>query len=209
MEICVNEKEVVREGNYLKIKITDDLLQKLGGLVKLSSLKPGQTFRDSLGVEYIVLDQSKETTAVLRKNLLDKDMQFGGDNNWENSKIRSFLNGDYFTYLCKEFGNNIVEHTTDLLSLDGLDDYGKVQDKVGLLTIDHYRRYRKVLGENMPRWWWLSTPDSTPSGWSTRCGQCVGGNGCVNCFGYDYSGGVRPFFILNSSILVSSSSYKN
>ena len=48
------------------------------------------------------------------------------------------------------------------------------------------------------RWWWLSTPNSTPSGTGSSYVQCVrddGGVGWVEC---DRYGVVRPFFILKS-----------
>lgn len=205
MEITINENEIVKEGNYLKIKLTDTLMRKLGiGKVVLSKMKPGESFKDDEGIEYIVLDHSKDTTAVIHKELLPTKMEFGSTNNWKNSNVRTYLNSTYYQELCKKFGQtNIVEHTTDLFSLDGLDDYGKTRDFVGLLTIDQYRRYRRVLGKNIDSWWWLATPDSTPSGWSSRYVRCVGCDGDVDFSGCDYPGGVRPFFILSSSILVS------
>ena len=33
--------------------------------------------------------------------------------------------------------------------MDGLDDYGTCRDRIRLLDIDQYRKYRKVLGKNM------------------------------------------------------------
>lgn len=206
MEICVNEKDVERDGNYLRIKISDELMCKLNSMAKLSSLKPGQTFTDAEGVEYIVLYQASGITGVLRKKLLGKDMEFGENNDWTKSGIRHYLNTEYDKHISKMFGSdNIMSHTVDLLSLDGLDDYGTVIDRVSLLTIDLYRKYRKVIGDNMDRWWWLATPDSTPSGWSARGVQGVCDFGGVSCDVCGFSGGVRPFFILNSSILVSKS----
>ena len=167
--------------------------------IDLLSLKTGEIFEVN-NVEYIVLEQlHANQTAVIRKELLD-DMEFGDDNNnWKTSSIRKYLNGDYLKEIEEAFGKDrIVEHKVDLLSLDGLDDYGVSIDKVSLLTIDQYRRYRKVLGDNLENWWWLSTPDSTPSGYSGRYVRCVYSNGRVYYCGCDYSGGVRPFFILQS-----------
>ena len=55
-----------------------------------------------------------------------------------------------------------------MLSLDGLEDYGTSIDDISLLTVNEYRKYRKILGSNLDNWWWLITPDSTPSGCSAR-----------------------------------------
>lgn len=53
------------------------------------------------------------------------------------------MNGKYLERIEKAFGQNrIIEHTVNLLSMDGTDEYGTSTDKVSLLTIDQYRKYR-------------------------------------------------------------------
>ena len=129
-------------------------------------LKSGETFKVNK-VECIVLEQlGRNQTAVIRKELLEDKKKFdSNNNNWRISSIRGFLNGEYLEEIENVFGKDrIVEHTVDLLSLDGLDDYGTSNDKVSLLTIDQYRKYRKVLGENLDNLWWLLTPNSTLRG---------------------------------------------
>ena len=182
------------------------IINLAGKKVELSTLKAGDVFKVS-DVEYIVLEQfENDTTAVIRKELLEDNMEFdSNNNNWKTSSIRKYLNCDYLKELNEVFGeDNIIEHKVNLLSLDGLDDYGTSTDKVSLLDIDQYRKYRRVIGGNKDNWWWLLTSDSTSSGWSFRDVRCVGSNGNV---GYDgccsYDGGVRPFFILKSDIFVS------
>ena len=168
--------------------------------IDLLSLKAGHLFKTN-NCEYIVLEQLENNqTAIIRKELLENTMEFDvNNNNWKTSSICEFLNKSYLEEIENVFGKDrIVEHTVDLLSLDGLDDYGMSIDKVSLLTIDQYRKYRKVLGENLDNWWWLITPDSTPSGDSARYVQCVDSGGCVDYDGCDCCGGVRPFFILKS-----------
>lgn len=202
-EIKISEKDLIREDGKWKIILPDDIVSMIKETVQLGGLLPGSIFRDSDGIEYIVLDHAKDTTAVIRKELLATQMEFGSTNNWEYSNVRTYLNSTYYQELCKKIGRmNIVEHTTDLFSLDGLNDYGKTRDFVGLLTIDQYRRYRRVLGKNMDSWWWLATPNSTPSGWSAQCVRCVSGGGCVGYFGCGCPRGVRPFFILSSDAQV-------
>lgn len=184
---------------------TQIVIDLAGNKVKLSTLKVGDVFKTK-NIEYIVLEQlDNDTTAVIRKDLLENKMKFDSDNNnWKTSSIRKFLNGDYLKKLGESFGeDNIVEHTVDLLSLDGLDDYGVSNDKVSLLTIDQYRKYRKDIGENKYSWWWLSTPDSTPSGYGSDYVRYVFSDGCVDCYWCDDSGAVRPFFVLKSDIFVS------
>lgn len=168
--------------------------------IDLLSFDKGDIFNVD-DVDYIVLEQlNGNQTAVIRKELLEDEKDFDPDNNnWNTSSIQKFLNNDYLEEIEKAFGKDrIVEHAVDLLSLDGLDDYGESTNKVSLLTIDQYRKYRKVLGSNLDRWWWLITPNSTPSGCGSRYVQCVDSYGSVYYFGCGCVGGVRPFFILQS-----------
>lgn len=169
--------------------------------IDLLSLQEGDIFEVD-NVEYIVLEQlSNNQTAVIRKELLKNTMEFDSDNNnWKTSSIRDFLNGKYLEEIEGAFGKDrIIEHTVDLLSLDGLDDYGTSSDKISMLTIDQYRKYRKVLGANLHNLWWLLTPDSTTSGNDSRYVLCVDSGGSVYCYGCGWcDGGVRPFFILQS-----------
>ena len=155
-------------------------------------------------MKYIVLEQLPDKqTAVIRRYLLENEMEFDSDNNnWKTSSLRERLNNNVDGYLREvedAFGKDqIVTHTVDLLSLDGLDDYGTSNDKISLLNIDQYRKYRKILGENMDNWWWLLTPDSTPSGSGSRYVRYVRSVGFVCCNPCDCYGGVRPFFIVQS-----------
>lgn len=175
--------------------------------VMLGTLKSNDIFIDCKGDKYIVTKQTEGKTYVLRKELLPDSMKFGEDNNWTSSNTREFLNSDYLKTLEERFGTeNIIEHETDLFSHDGLRDCGKIKNKVSLRTYDNYREQREILGDNAldcNRWEWLSTPNSTPSGCGSDYVQIVYSNGCV---GYDCSDrrrGVRPFFVLKSSIFVS------
>lgn len=168
--------------------------------VDVLALKAGEKFKVN-DVEYIVLEQlANNQTAIIRKDPLDDDMEFDSDNNnWKTSGIRKFLNEEYLKEIEKVFGKHgIVDHTVDLLSLDGLDDYGTSIDKVSLLTVDQYRKYRKTLGDNLESWWWLATPDSTSSGWSSRYVLYVCSGGIVSYGDCGCDVGVRPFFILQS-----------
>lgn len=191
---------IVNKENNDNIEIIIDLKNDN---IDLLALKPGDVFHKN-NVEYIVLEQLPDKqTVVIRKYLLENKMEFDSDNNnWKTSSIRERLNNNVDGYLREvedAFGKDkIVTHTVDLLSLDGLDDYGTSNDKISLLTIDQYRKYRKILSENINKWWWLLTPDSTSSGSSASCVLYVGSNGSVYYVLCGYGGGVRPFFIVQS-----------
>ena len=170
---------------------------------ELSSFAPGEVFEKN-GVKYIVCEHFEGgDTAVIRKECLKDSIKFDDKNNWAKSGIRKFLNSKYLENISDAFGfDNILDHEVDLLSLDGYDDYGRTTDKVSVLTIDKYRKYHKFIG-NVDRWNWLATPDSTPSGTDASGVQVVDGGGRVDWLCSGGCGGVRPFFLLKSSISVS------
>ena len=133
-----------------------------------------------------------------------EDMKFDSDsNNWENSGLRSYLNGEFFEKMTAEIGlENIVPFERNLLSLDGQTEYGSCTDKVSLLTVDEYRKYRKYI-PNANKWWWLISPWSTPCNDYSSTVAVVSPSGGVLYCNYDRYDGVRPFCILISHIFVS------
>ena len=175
--------------------------------VKVSSLNPGDVFKDRDGEEYIILEHTEdERTAILKKDLLE-EMQYGSTNDWRDSYIRQELNSTYLRSLEEKFGEgNVITHTVDLLSMDGLDDYGKCQDKVSIMTADGYKKYRREIDKAtdgpIGGWWWLCTPDSTPSGAGSSYARYVNSSGALSSHAANVNNAVRPFFILASSALV-------
>lgn len=130
-------------------------------------------------------------------------MEFGENNDWRESPIRKKLNEELYQKIVAELGvDALVTIQTDLFSHDGLKDYGKCEDMVSLLTYDLYRNNRENI-KGFDEWFWICTPNSTPSGCGSDCVQCVGSGGSVDYDWCGYSRAVRPFFILKSSIFVS------
>lgn len=133
-----------------------------------------------------------------------KKIQFdSSSNNWAESMLRKelYVLADK---IADEVGvDNIVPFERNLISLDGQTEYGTCIDRVSLLELDEYRKYRNMLPNTGDYWWWLLTP------WSTACNDDktwitvvspsgrIGGNYC------DGNRGVRPFCILSSAIFES------
>ena len=170
---------------------------------RLGDLDPGDVFKGKSETEYIVCGHEHFETYVVRRELLNETMKFGDTNNWAESKIRKYLNEDYVRVIQGEFGNgNIVAFERDLISLDGYSDYATCVDKASVMNVLEYMKYHKYVG-NCDSCHALITPNSTPSGFSANVVQYVGGDGRVlyGWCGSDF--GVRPFFVLKSSIFVS------
>lgn len=180
-------------------EIVLDLTQEEG--VLLGNVPCGDTVK--LGNrECIVLDHNDGTTAVITKQFV-KTMAFGENGNYLTSDIRSYCIGDFYQELAKVVGaENIVPHVVNLDADDGTGDHVECTDSVSILTRDQYRRYRKFLPA-YDEWWWLATRVNTDDPDYARYVCCVNPSGILSWGGYVCRGGVRPFCILNSSILVS------
>ncbi|MBQ9168794.1 MAG: hypothetical protein IJX67_10375 [Oscillospiraceae bacterium] len=196
--------------NNQKVELTDEQVEKIKTALdlpskRLSDIAIGDVCR--IGThEFIVLEQSGDTTAVIRKELLKDNVRFGDNNNFNGSNVDK---------ICKDFANelasvvgddNLVLHTVDLTSDDGLKDYGKVMRQVSLLTANLYRRYVEVLDKHKPdEYWWLATPFSTKVHDNDVWVKCVSPSGYFDNYYYyvNVSLGVRPFCILKSHIFVS------
>ena len=155
------------------------------------------------GYGWTAIKEDENGTYYLMDDYLEKS-KFGETNNYADSYIREDLNKcDLAKELKEKFGDQLVPVETDLLSLDGLDDYGKVEgDILAIPTINLYRECRKKISK-LDDWWWLATPDSTPTGYGSDFVRFVSSDGDVDYGWCGDSGAVRPFFILKSSIFVS------
>ena len=123
--------------------------------------------------------------------------EFGNTNDWRSSPIRKNL-VDLVERIKEEIGDKIVPIEVDLFSHDGLDDYGKCEDLVSILTYDLYRNNRRNI-KQIDNWYWLCTPNSTPSGYGSDYVQFVHSYGFVCYSWYDGCRAVRPFFILRNT----------
>ena len=200
--IEVTDSEAVkRDGDKIIFEIPVDRVKDLfDKKVKLASIPVGETFKIG-GEEWIVLEQSGDTTAVLKKDLLPDSRKFDSNtNNFAKSEIYSFLNDKYYVRLAALIGtNNICEHTVDLTADDGLRDYKKCKAYVSVLTCEQYRKYTDIMLKYKPKkWWWLATAYSTPTRGYSGLVRFVNGNGTLNYYCCNDIGGVRPFCILKS-----------
>lgn len=199
--------------NYLilngkQIDLTEEqvaeIKQSIGiGNICLSEIGESETFKIGK-YEFILLELSGDTAAVILKEPLYERKQFGENNNYDGSDMDK---------LCIEFGKeietivgkeNLVEHTVDLTADDGLKCYGSIKRKMSLITAQMYRKYVYTLDKYpVKSWWWLATAYSTKKHDDTSWIKCVSPSGDVNNYYFSSNDAVRPFCILKSNIFVS------
>lgn len=151
------------------------------------------------GTAWKILDITDTGYACLAESILNKEFD-SDDNNWTTSDLRNYLNKEFLEKLEEVGEGNVLEFERDLLSLDGQTEYGTCADKVSLLTVDEYRKYRKYI-PNANKWWWLISPWSTPCNDYSSTVAVVSPSGNFRNF-CNRNFGVRPFCILKSDVYV-------
>jgi hypothetical protein len=151
--------------------------------------------------DYIKFPSVNGQTPIVARDVLFLS-RFGNDNDARKSDVIKKLQAEYLPDVIAAVGEeNVCSFATDLTALVGLHPYEDMESQVSLVTLDFYRKHVATF-DNYPvdEWWWLATPESAaPHGkpWFTLCVSPSG-----HIFGgiCDFVLGVRPFYILNSSI---------
>lgn len=158
------------------------------------------------GMDWLILDKTEKGYFAILNGFDEKERTFDStSNNWITSKLRNELNARFLKKITDELGKDaVIEFDRDLLSMDGQTEYGHCKDKISFLTVDEYRKYRKLL-PNMDKWWWLLTPWSTPVNDFSTTITVVSPSGDFSNRNYGNGNGVRPVCIFSSSIFESGS----
>lgn len=184
-------------------KLEDGLREIKSELIgeKFRGLKIGDTF-ELAELTWKILDRTDKGIVCLAERIKDS-FNFGLNNDWKESSLRKYLNKDFYENLVDEIGeDHVVTFERDLISLDGQKEYGKCEDKVSIISLDEYRKYRELI-PNAEYWWWTLTPDSTKCNGDTSWIRIVSPSGNFNGYDYGSSDGVRPFCIFSSSLFES------
>lgn len=164
--------------------------------MKIKDVKIGSKFKFGK-IEFVKLDNSYGgclclATDILFKNRFDED----SGNNWEISTLRQELMkviGDYIDT------SALVPFDRDLMTDDGMTDYGHCTDTVSLLTCDEYRKYRKLI-PHCGEWQWTITADSETYSYIVRY---VRSDGSLSIYDAYYGSlGVRPLCVLKPDTIV-------
>ena len=193
------------------------VLEKLKGAIQMEKTlktgKIGQFGAESRitygGVKWVVLDARPNMSLCIAEDVLKGEngevryMAFDTDNknDFAASSVRAFLNGDFLEELAAAGADKeaFVPIVLDLTSDDGLDDYGTDSAKIGLITDQMYRAFRKIIPKASEDYW-----TCTPYSGLSYGVRYVDTSGALN-YNYAYAGnwGVRPLCALKSDILVS------
>ena len=154
---------------------------------ELGSKKPGSIAKIG-NREYIVLGCAAE-------------MEFGDTADYLTSKPRAYCIGDFYNELVEAVGKeNIVKHTVKLMADDGTNKI-VTRDNVSILTTELYRRYREFLPAIGKPYFTATRVSAEVPGYTGRVCY-VYSSGVLSWGGCGWSYGVRPFCVLNSSVLV-------
>ena len=170
------------------------------GKTRLGDAKPGEVVKIG-DREYIVLEHNNGKTVVITKDFVTK-MEFGNSYDYKKSEVRKYVTRAFYAELCNVVGKeNIYSHKVNLMCDDGSNKNDYIEDFVSILTTEEYRRYRELIPA-YGDWWWTASAVTVLDENYSRSVCCVNSNGTVRWNDCDCADGVRPFCILNSSILV-------
>jgi len=178
----------------------------------LKTLSPGTSINFG-GYIWTILEHQEDggTLAITSDIVQQKAFDGNNSNDWRNSSIREWLNGEFLQRICeneiRERGDSPDEPApfkvikSDLTADNGMKDYGIVDDIVSLISCELYRKYRAVM-PHINGWWLTLTP------WTCES-ICSYGICNVNNLGaLDHSHachekfGIRPIIRLNSDLTV-------
>lgn len=192
----------ITENDIAELISRVETLEKKFGVTHIpKELKIGDEF-ELADINWKILDITDAGYMCIGDSLGDKKFD-ENSSDWNESSLREYLNNEFYEKIAREVGReNIISSKRNLLSLDGQTEYGESDDFVSLLTVDEYRKYRKLI-PNTGDWWWLVTPWSTPCNEYSKTVTVVSPSGDVNDYDCIGNFGVRPVCIFSSSIFES------
>lgn len=171
--------------------------------VELSTVDPGNVI--DLGEdEFVVLDHDEGGTLVISKELMEEDVKFGENTDFNGSNVQHVLYKDILPKMEDVVGSeNILPQTIKLTTIDNQNVYEDVTGKIRLLTFDEARKYNLlIVNEDLGDYWWLMTPWTSKDRLEYPVAVVSPGGNFYGGHYYDFNG-VRPVLYLKSNIFVS------
>ena len=171
--------------------------------ISIPNVKVGETF-EVAGMEFIKFPEVDGMVPVVMKAIAFRS-EFGSNNDLRESVVLKKMEKDILPKIIAAIGEeNVCAFKTDLTTLCGLKNYGTMESKISLPTLDFYRANVDIFDKYpVNGWWWLATPDSCKPHDDPIWTLCVSPAGNIDCDCYYGSNGVRPFLFFKSSIFES------
>ena len=184
------------------------LFEELCKTVKVMEVEEGSVIKYG-GIEWVVLERNLHLNGVLvvaKECLFESAFDSNKEcNNWAKSPLRGSLNSFNEKGCCACAGltgikfDDLNEFERDLMTDDGMTEYGTCKDYISLYTCDEYRRFRKLI-PNCGKPHWTITGDSLEYSCRVRFVYSVGSLNRYSARSGSY--GVRPLCVLKSDTLV-------
>ena len=150
IENLINESEESASKTLDKIKTAIQNAKR----PDFSKIKDGEHFMYR-GIEFIRLGlEQGGVLCMTAKPIAEEAFDPDGCNNWAKSRARKKLNTEF---LARMDENDLLPFESDLTADNGDTAYGKCVDKIGILSCDLYRKYRKIV-PLFDEWMWTCTP---------------------------------------------------
>lgn len=191
IENLINESEDSASKTLDKIKTVIQNAKR----PDFSKIKDGEHFMYH-GIEFIRLGlEQGGVLCMTAKPIAEEAFDPNGCNNWAKSRARKKLNTEFLSLMDE---NDLLPFESDLTADNGDTAYGKCVDKIGILSCDLYRKYRKIV-PLFDEWMWTCTPwhCGTPISGSAYYVRLVGSDGTMNRYDAYGAGGLAPACIFH------------
>lgn len=150
IENLINESEDSASKTLDKIKTAIQNAKR----PDFSKIKDGEHFMYH-GIEFIRLGlEQGGVLCMTAKPIAEEAFDPNDCNNWTKSRARKKLNTEFLSLMDE---NDLLPFESDLTADNGDTAYGKCVDKIGILSCDLYRKYRKIV-PLFDEWMWTCTP---------------------------------------------------
>lgn len=191
IENLINESEDSASKTLDKIKTAIQNAKR----PDFSKIKDGEHFMYH-GIEFIRLGlEQGGVLCMTAKPIAEEAFDPNGCNNWAKSRARKKLNTEFLSLMDE---NDLLPFESDLTADNGDTAYGKCVDKIGILSCDLYRKYRKIV-PLFDEWMWTCTPwyCGTPSSGHARIVRLVISDGTMGGYGARGALGLAPACIFH------------
>lgn len=191
IEKLVNESEESASKTLDKIKTAIQNAKR----PDFSKIKDGEHFMYH-GIEFVRLGlEQGGVLCMTAKPISEEVFDPNGCNNWAKSRARKKLNTEFLSLMDE---NDLLPFESDLTADNGDTVYGKCVDKIGILSCDLYRKYRKIV-PLFDEWMWTCTPwyCGTPHSGATSTVRPVRSDGTLYTTSANIANGLAPACIFN------------